>query len=468
MLISERLDGLYRMMQRSESYEWETISSLSRRLEAFSIISEMRVVIEQLEKLNDKLDLEISIEDADIDFDQWSGIGIQSLFNSKYYIEGEEDDAIINKMADLFPSGKSTTLFETTIGSIKTGMRHLSSEIALNHSDIAKTLVNGFSAIIQLLSKIKKKMNDIPDNLYENFCDDFLASDLDLIFQEVERDYDSWKDEHEWQSLQALEDKRTQEILKLLTGGVFSYSTTPTNREIMECPITIEEEALEHNMTKPENIEIECARFSRFVIMDSGVMLIDYAKLGKYLYRHYKDLTYEQVMSLKYFDVIIDFIHHDMAILDPELLVHLPDYEESVLQAILEKSEKIINSCQEHLNKDISQNFLVSYIHDVFYGDLKQESQKKLGGKGVYTHISKMLGMLKSSMKVFKVGTTSDDLAKCLSTLTQKPNKESMKRKIDEGSSDTKSSLRKWTDNYIKEHCYSESDRLFLGLSKTE
>lgn len=468
MLISERLDGLYRMMQRSGSYEWETISALSRRLEAFSIISEMRVVIEKLESLNDKLDLEISVEDADINFNQWSGKGIQPLFNSHYYIEGEEDNAIINKMADLFPSGKSTTLSENTLDSIKTGIRHLSSEIALNHSDIANTLVTGFSTIIQLLRRIKDKMSNIPDSLYENYCNDFLDSDLDLVFQEVERDYNSWKDEHEWQSLQALEDKRTQEILKLLKSGVFSCSTMPTNREIMQCPIMIEEEALEHNMIKPENIEIECARLSKFVIMDSGIMLIDCAKLGKFLYRHYKDLTYEQVMSLKYFDVIIDFIHRDMAFLEPDLLVHLPDYEESVLEAILEKSKEIINSCQIHLNKDIQQDFLISYIHDVFYGDLKQESQKKLGGKGVYTHISKMLGMLKSSMKVFKVGTTSEDLAKCLSSLTQKPNKESMKRKIDEGSSDTNSSLRKWTDNYIKEHCYSESDRLFLGLSKTE
>lgn len=79
-----------------------------------------------------------------------------------------------------------------------------------------------------------------------------------------------------------------------------------------------------------------------------------------------------------------------------------------------------------------------------------------------------MLGMLKSSMKVFKVGTSSDQLASCLSPLTNKPNKDSMKRKIDEGASDLNSPLRTWTDAYVKKHCYTDSERLFVELSKKQ
>lgn len=467
MLVSERLDGLYRMMQSAVTAAWDKVSPLSRRMVALGIISEMQVIIDMLKALNEKLDLEISIEDADIDFDQWSDKRIQyRLFNSDYYIEGEEDDVTINKMTDLFPSGKSTTFCDETKGTLKTGMRHLGKEAALNHADLSFTLNNGYRSIVTLLSRIKQKMTEIPDSHYENFCDDYLIQDLDLVYQEVERRYKSWKDEHEWDSLQALEDKRTQEILSLLKTGVFSHSTSPTNREINDCPIKIVEDALERNMAIPDDIEVECARFSRYVKMNGGIMLIDYAKLGKYLYRHYKEINIKEEMALKYFNIILNFIHHDMASLDPELNVYLPEYEDNQLQAILDNAIKIINTCKPHLNVKISQDFLESYINGIFYGELKQEIQKKFGTKAVYTHICKLLGMLRISMKVFKVGTSSEDLANCVSALTDKPNKESMKRKIDEGAADKNSVIRRWTDSYIKEHCCTESERLFLGLSE--
>ena len=70
MLVSERLSGLFNMMQGA-SYTWNSVSSLSRRLTALAVISEMRVAIDQLEELNKKLEIGLSVEDADIDFDQW-------------------------------------------------------------------------------------------------------------------------------------------------------------------------------------------------------------------------------------------------------------------------------------------------------------------------------------------------------------------------------------------------------------
>ena len=457
MLVSKRLDGLHRMMQNATMRGWENVSPLSRRMVALGIISEMQVVIDLLDALNEKLDQEISIEDADIDFDQWADRRAQSvLFNSNYYIEGEEDDVTINRMTALFPSGNSTTFHEETKDTLKTGMGHLGKDAALNHSDIAVTLRRGYESIAILLSKIKQKMTDASGSHYENFCDEFLISDLDLVFQEVEREYTSWKDEHEWESLQALEDKRTQEILCVLKTGVFSHSTLPTNREIRECPIEIFEDALERNMTIPEDIDIECARLNRFVLMNGGIMQIDYAKLGKYLYRHYKELTYEEEMALKSFTVALDLIQRDMAVLDPNLKVYLPDYEDNMMQALLDNAINIINTCKPYLNDKLSQDFLESYINDLFFGELRQEMHKKIGSKAVYTHICKMLGMLRISMKVFKAGTSSEDLAKLVSTLTQKPSKESMKRKIDEGAADKNSAIRKWTDNYIREHCYSK------------
>ena len=153
MLVSKRLDGLHRMMQNATMRGWENVSPLSRRMVALGIISEMQVVIDLLDALNEKLDQEISIEDADIDFDQWADRRTQSvLFNSNYYIEGEEDDVTINRMTALFPSGNSTTFHEETKDTLKTGMGHLGKDAALNHSDIAVTLRRGYESIAILLS----------------------------------------------------------------------------------------------------------------------------------------------------------------------------------------------------------------------------------------------------------------------------------------------------------------------------
>lgn len=469
MLVSERLYGLYCMMSCA-SFGWDYVSPLSRRMTALGVISEMKVLIEQLEKVNTKLDIELSVEDADIDFNKWFDDefidGIQPLFHSDSYIESKEDNSSINKMIDLFPVGKSTSFNESTVSSLKTGMRQLGSETSLNHADISKALIDGYGKISCLLREIKGKMSNISDELFENFCDDFFIRDMDLSYQEAERRYIEWKDEHEWKSVQVLEDKRTQEVLNVLIGGVISHSIPPTIREIRECPFKISEEALELNTQLPENIEVECARFAKYIIMKDRIMWIDYAKLGKYLYRHYKDLTFEEALSLKEFQVTLDLIHDDMAAIDPTLKVHLRYYEDNKLQAVLDNAVFIINTCKQYLNEKIPETFLEDYIKAAFYGDVKQELQKKLGSKSVYTQICKLLGMLKASGKVFKVDTFSETLASSLSTLTEKPNKDSMQRKIDEGASDLKSNIRIWTDAYIEKHCYTESERLFKRLSE--
>lgn len=468
MLASERLRELYYFMSEGLTAFWFSTSPLTRRLIALGIISEMRIAIEQLENINKKLEIELSVEDADIDFDQWLGdsSSIQPIFHNLSYIEGDDDNGTVNKIPDLFPVGKSTTFKDVTSETLKTGIRHLCSEAILNHADIATALKEGFGRIVCLLREINEKMTNIPDELYENYFDDCLARDLDLAYQEAERDYLLWKDEHDWNSLQSLEDKRTQEILRLIKSGVFIHATKPTNRETKECPIKIQEEALEYNTKLPDNIEVECARLGKFVFMKGSIMWLDHVKLGKYLYKHYKEMTFDEEISIKYFDVMLDFIHRDMAKLNPSLALYLPDYEDNRLQAIYDNAIRIITTCNPYLSEKIPNNFLEIYMECAFYGDIKREVQSILGRKAIYTNICKMLGMLRASLKVFKVGTSSDQLASCLTSLTVKPNKDSMIRKIDEGASDKNSKLRIWTDKFIKDHCYTESERLFLEKAK--
>ena len=469
MIVSDRLEGLYYLIL-SSSTNFLSISPLARRMVAMGILSEMRTVISLLEDLNDRLGIEISEDDADIDFDLWSDRKntdrIQYIFNPDFYIEDENDKTAINNMTDLFPVGKSTTFKDGTPEQLKSAMKQLSSEDILNHSDITKALRNGIGKIFAELTKAKEKMSNITDDLYANYCEKYLVTDFDLVFQNAERVYSEWKEEHECNNVQFLEDKRTQELLKVLSSGVFSHSTMPTNREINSCKITISTDALEHDMQLPEEINVDCARFARFVEMKEQIMLLDYVKLGKYLYKHHKEISFDEGLSLKHFDLMLDYIHQDMAKCDKRLKPLLKDYEDNQLQAVLDSTIEILESCKEHLNESVTNDFLSSYTTALFYGDLKRVVQKSLQGQSKYTLPCRMIGMLKASGKVFKVEATSDVLTNSVSTVIDGLQKKSITRYINDGASDLNAQVRKWTDKYVKETIFTKEERLFVGLSE--
>ena len=123
MLISDRLSGLYNLMYGA-SFTWNSVSSLSRRMTALAAITEMRIAIVQLEELNKKLEIELSIEDADINFKPWfdgdSNDNIQCFFDSSSHIEDEDTGSTINMIPDLFPIGKSTSFNEKSPEVLKT------------------------------------------------------------------------------------------------------------------------------------------------------------------------------------------------------------------------------------------------------------------------------------------------------------------------------------------------------------
>ena len=77
-----------------------------------------------------------------------------------------------------------------------------------------------------------------------------------------------------------------------------------------------------------------------------------------------------------------------------------------------------------------------------------------------------MLGMLKTSLKVFKTETTALDLAQSLSTVVEKRQTDTLKRYINDGASDRTSKIAKWTEQYLKDKLYTEQERLFTEVAK--
>ena len=93
-------------------------------------------------------------------------------------------------------------------------------------------------------------------------------------------------------------------------------------------------------MILPEKIEIDCARMSTFVEMKEDILCIDYAKLGKYLYRHCRELSEEQEDQLIRFDYMMNFVHEDMANCNTKLKVYLKGYEDDKNKETLEGRNK--------------------------------------------------------------------------------------------------------------------------------
>ena len=310
--VSERLDGLIQLMI-DVSGEFEHLAVSARRMMALNIITVQSNVINKLTELSKQLDTEISNDDARIDFQTIQDGTLlrrtKPLFATAAYAGGNADETAIDEVVALFPLGESPTFTPELAGRVK---RSLMDTALLCPNDIVQALRNGMQHILTLLREIKKKMRFAPKEHFVGYCDAFFSTHLELSFTLAKRDYNSWKDEHECHSLQELEDKLMQEVLKLLASGVFSHASTPTIREKMNSKIKIAPEALKTDMILPEDIEVECARMARLVTTKGDMLRLDEAKLGKYLYLHHRELTSEEATALRYFKQMQLLIQEDM------------------------------------------------------------------------------------------------------------------------------------------------------------
>lgn len=468
MLLAEKIELFFNQVDMMTD-TWEDMTPIARRMYAMGFMNELYQIVTQLEDINEQLDSSLGFEDAYLDY-AWNDEAryrTGRLLDERMYREEPTKDTEINRLIDFFPKDKETYSFTSEkADTLKTGMRYLCSEGNVSPRDIVFALDCGIKKVWGLLDSIKKKKAKIKDFQWEDFWYGFLLRDDDLYFERAQNDYDKWKEEHDWHDFQTLKDKRTQEILKVLKSGVFSHDVVPVKRDIAKSIITIEEDAIEDGEEIPDNIPTECARMSKYVTMKEDILCLDYVKLGKYVYKHYSQLEEDEENSLIYFDIILCKIHEDMAECKPKLKKYLKNNEDEVLEEILNKALTVINSCSVLLKEGVGQDFLSDYLREAFYGDTKAEVQAKLKGQSKHTILCEMLGMLRTTQKVFKIDTAANDLATALSEVVKKPNKESLTKYINNGSAIRKSKLSEWTTNYVMEKLGSETDRAFINVSK--
>lgn len=440
-----------------------------RRMLSMGFITELHQLESELIIINNKLDSEISFDDASINKDMdflKERLRVDILMNPKSYYNREETDVIVNHVIDSFPlDHKDYNFTSAKADFLKTGLRQVCSDAAADAREICYALSDGVTRIYKLLFSIIEKKKRIESYQYEGFWYSVLTRDDDLFSERAFNDYDVWREEHDYHDMQELEDKRTQEILALLKSGVFSCMQKPKFRDIRNSVIKINEDALEPGMEVPADIEEECARFAAFVKMESKIMTLDYVSLGKYLYRHYHDIDDNAIDALVRFDYMMDRIHHDMAECDPRLKVYLKWYEDDLQKEILENAIKVIDTCKEHLNEGVDADFLKNYLTEAYESDIKIEVQAKLKGQSKFTLICHMLGLLRTTLKVFKVDTNASDLAKTIYAVFKEKQPDTYKRYINEGARDKNSKIAKWTNEYVKEQFMSKEERLFMQIA---
>ena len=174
--------------------------------------------------------------------------------------------------------------------------------------------------------------------------------------QQAGQDYQNWKVEHEGYGYQRLEDRRSQEIVRLLMSGILKKAPAPTGREVKERSVVIDMDALEVGTTLPENLDVLCAQLSPFVFwtgQKKEILLLDYERMDKYLLRHQADITEDARYAYDYFDTIVNLIQEDMALLKPQLAKYLKNYDENLLERSRKECIDVVNACQPLLKANI-------------------------------------------------------------------------------------------------------------------
>ncbi len=443
------------------------LNTISRRMLVMGLITQMQQIIERLAEIDEQMDSYIIDEDALLSIEAVEKLNsMRNLLDEKLYEDDVCQEGEINRLPDYFPVGDKDYSFTLDKAEImKTGLRYLMSDANIAPRDIVYSLNFCRKKIASLLISIDRKKHSIENYQYEDFWNSFAERDDDLILENVINDYELWKEENDFKDYQVLKDKRTQEIYKLLNSGVFSYDKKPVKRDVNNRIIKISEDSLEDGTEIADNIHVESAKLSAYVSMKDDIICLDYQKLGKYVYRNYKSFSDEESDSLIYFDYMLLQIHNDMAECKPKLKKYLRFYENEENENALNDAYKFINSCKKSISDKTPNDFLEIYLKEAFYGDCKIEVQAQLKNQSRYTIICKMLGMLKTTLKVFKPETTSNDLAAELSYVIDKPKQESLKRYIDQGASDHVSKLSHWTTQFVMNELGSEEEKAFLKVA---
>lgn len=358
------------------------------RLQAWSVLSLFNDVIIHLVALSEQLDLSLNTDALSIDFDKYLNLVLakrdklgliarNSLFSG---LSTGNCNKHINYMSDCLPNGDANYgVTSDVVGSFRTAMHQLCDEERINSRIMECTLQNALDKIYSLLNEIKTKVEKPEPYLYTKLWD---TIEYNSRTSKIEECYRKWVDDNA-PDFNELKGRQNQEIYELLKSGFFRFCPKPTGGAVKKRKLKLGEDDLEVGTDLFDGLEVECTRFEKFFEWKGGnILVLNYEKLGKYIYNNYSKFEPSDFVDITYFDAIMELIHEDMAKIKPGLAQFLKRYQEHQDEELLKDCIKIFEPFKDYLKEDLSPTLIDEYLKQMlFESDVKEEAKKKLNGQ---------------------------------------------------------------------------------------
>lgn len=453
--INKEIQQLLQLIDNPICYDGMVIFN---RLQAWSILSMFNKVNQDLESLNEQLDTSINLEAIRIDFDSLISSVVSrkmKLSNIAKKCDGRDDTTEnqlyqINLLTDYLPNGKEGyNITPDVVGSFRSAITQLCDEDRISFRTLESALDQGLKKMNDLLDKIHKKVETPAPYLFNKLWDDVL--DKYGNYYDCTKEFNDWKERIGELSMDDLKSKQKQEILVLLTTKFFRFCSMPTRGAVKKRKLKIEEDDLEVGTYPPEGFDVECTRFERFIDWKGDCILaLNYEKLGQYIYRNNRNFEENELYHITHFDMMMDYIHDEMARLKPNLAQYLKRYQEDEDEGLLNDCKKIFEPFKKYLKDEMRQTIIDEYLEKLLFdSDVKEEAKKKLRNSSKNKYCCSIVLAL-SFYNVFKpeYNNNNDDLAKALKSGLGSCNKETLVRYLKDSKNNNKA-LTLWSSSIM-------------------
>lgn len=432
------------------------------RLFQLSIVSLLRQIDSNLEELNKKLDVSVILEGVSIEFDKYLDENYwldNFLFQNEadiykafgYKLENLNYTSMINEMTDFLPNGEDGySITQDVIDTFKSSIHHLCDRNKIGSREIQFTLHFGLRYMLKLLGDIKQKVEHPQSHqfrkVWDEICEDYKKTSCRMP-------YLNWREDNVGYKMKDLKTQQKTEIYRFLNIEFFRFYEGVTGADVKNRKLKITEDDLPVGSSLSENFSVKCAKFEKFYELKDGcIICLNYEKIGQYIYRHYNQLSYDDIKNIVIFDKTLDAIHDDMATIDHKLAKHLKSYEFNQIKTIRVSCGKILDSCQKHLRTEIRKTFLTEFLAVLVYdSDIKQEVREKLSSvKHRNKYLCEIIAVL-DIFRVFNVTVVKEDLARSLSPLLESTKFESILENIERFERKREGPLYEWTKKKIDE-----------------
>lgn len=130
--------------------------------------------------------------------------------------------------------------------------------------------------------------------------------------------FNDWLYEHSSPTLKELRELQALEVAMMLKTDVLHFAPTPSQQEIGGVRVDYLKGFLPFDFEMTEDFIISCAKWRRFFHWDGTLLIINYAKYGKYIQDHYCDLSLDQKKAIYELDMMSHLINKEMEQLELE------------------------------------------------------------------------------------------------------------------------------------------------------